>query len=76
MIKKFWALIVAFFAGIAAVFAYKSRTNHREDTSPYDDSIDSVREDLEELREKENKLKEDGVEDKTAEEELDYWKNN
>lgn len=74
--NKIWGFVLAFVAGVIAVFAWKSRTNSYPDQSPFDDSIDSIQDDLADIAKKEEDLKENGVEDLTPEEEINYWKHN
>ena len=41
----------------------------------FEKPIEEVKDDIREIEKKEELLKEEGVEDKTLEEELEYWKN-
>ena len=72
IIKKIWPYILTFFAGVVAVFAISTREEDKG--KPFDSLIDKTKDDLEKLNEKEKKIKE-GVEEKTPEEEIEYWKN-
>lgn len=73
MFKKYWPLIVAFFAGIISVLAISTRTE--EKGKPFDVLIAGTKEELDKLNEKEDNIKK-GVEEKTPEEEIEYWKKN
>lgn len=71
MFKKIWPLILAFIAGIAAVFTISTR--EEEKGKPFDGIIGKTEKDLDKLNKKEEDIKK-GVEEKTPEEEIEYWK--
>lgn len=76
MLKKLWGYIAAFAAGIISLLYIKSQYEHFEDESPQDSQVDKIKEDIEEIDKKIEKVKEKGVEDKKPQEEINYWKEN
>lgn len=76
MLSKIWGYLVALIAGILSLLYVKGQIEHTEDTSPQDSIIEPIKEDVEEIDNKLQEIKDNGVEDKDKQAEIDYWKEN
>ena len=76
LFAKIGMLIAAIVAAIA-MFSRKSKVDtHEEEHEKLDAKIEADKVEVEKIEEKLEKIEKDGVEDKSMQEELDYWKNN
>jgi uncharacterized protein YlxW (UPF0749 family) len=77
MIKKILKYVWSFLAGMFVLMFFFYRTKKSPTpTSPHKRAINDLETELDSIEEKKKKLVEEGVDDLTLEEELEYWNNN
>jgi hypothetical protein len=73
-IKKYWGYLAMFIGGLLVFLLTPTKVLTK--TDPFGKIIKKKEDEVAEIDDKLQKLKEDGVEDLTPEQEVDYWKKN
>lgn len=73
--KTFWSYLVGILSAIAAImYLFDKKSTPGE--LPKNPMKDELKDDIKKIDEKQEDIKKNGVEKKSAKEEIDYWKKN